>query len=678
MPIFSTACPRNCYSSCSFQVVVEDNKIINIISLPLNRATPNGVCLKGLSYIERSISQDRIISPLRKNKLGDFETISWDEALLTIAEKLIFYKNNFGSHSVLFYSGSGMNGLLNNIANNFWKLYGGVTKVYGSLCWSAGLEAVRLTLGENKHNIPWDLKNAKLIILWGKNPAETNIHQTVFINEAAQNGAKLIVIDPRRTASAERADYLFVIKPGTDAALALGIANILITRNWIDRNFIDNHVLGFEEFAKNVRYYTPEIVENITDIPQKYILQLAEYIATVKPMTIIPGYGMQRFTNGGQTIRAILSLNILTGNIGKPGACFHYADLQSAVFHDLKEPLSYYPSQKMDYPFRRTIATARLGMDILNMKNPEIKMLWCERGNPVTQNPDTRNILKAIRNVDFKVVVEQFMTDTAKEADIVLPAKNMFEQADIVNSYWNPYIQLKKKILQPPPHVKPETEIYWNLAKLLNFNEEDIKTNLIPPQDEEVTQYLKLQIEKFTDIKWEDLEKAPQILKSHQEIAFADNIFATPSGKIELLSEQAKEVWNIDKLPEYVQLKETDNTSEFKFYLLTPNTKNKIHSQFGNLKMIKNFEPEPYVTINIKDAAELGINNEDMVKVYNSRGEINLKAHITFAIKSRCLSIANGWWINENGSLNSLSAARETDIGHGTAFHDNMVNIKLL
>ena len=166
----------------------------------------------------------------------------------------------------------------------------------------------------------------------------------------------------------------------------------------------------------------------------------------IKPMTLVPGYGMQRFTNGGQTIRSLLALSVLTGNIGKPGACFHYANLQSYVFDTLKEPMSYYPEINPDPIFRRTISMAKLGEDMLKAKDPELKMIWVERGNPVTQNPDTNTVLKAFKKIEFRVVVEQFMTDTAKEADIILPAKNMFEQTDIIGSYWNPYVQLKPKV----------------------------------------------------------------------------------------------------------------------------------------------------------------------------------------------------------------------------------------
>ena len=419
MKEFTTACPRNCYSTCGLKVWVDNNQVKKIEPLPENLATPEGVCVKGQSYVERANSSDRILYPLKK--IGNrFERITWEEALNTIATKLNYFKSNFGAQSILFFAASGMSGLLNDFSLKFWNLFGGATTTYGNLCWPAGLEAVRLTLGENKHNIPWDLENAKLIILWGKNPAETNIQQMIPIEKAQEKGAKLIVIDPRRTPSAERADILIQPLPGTDAALALGIANVLIEKNWIDKDFIDKHVLGFSEFKSYVKHFTPEKAAEISSVPVTYIYRIAELIHNYNPITIVPGYGMQRFSNGGQTVRTLLALQIITGNIGKSGGNFHYANLQSYIFDEVKEPLNYYPPKKQNGVFRKSVSVAKLGEDILKQKNPELKMIWVERGNPISQNPNTHKNLEAFRKLEFKVVVDQFLTDTAIEAEMIL------------------------------------------------------------------------------------------------------------------------------------------------------------------------------------------------------------------------------------------------------------------
>ena len=669
---FSTACPRNCYSTCSFKVRVQDGKIIGIDPHPDNQATPEGPCIKGLAYVERANSDDRILTPLKKSGEG-FIRIDWEEALDTISSKLKYYKKEYGPHSVLFFASSGMSGLLNGVSTSFWKLFGGATTTYGNLCWPAGLEATRLTLGANNHNAPWDLANAKLTLLWGKNPAESNIQEMMHLEKSLENEGQLVVIDPRRTPSSERANLLVQIKPGTDGALALGIARELIYNEWIDKEFIDKNVLGFEEFSAHVEKYNLETVSDICRVPIEGIKKLAELIGTVKPMTLIPGYGMQRYANGGQSIRCILALSVLTGNIGKPGACWHYANLQSYIFDDIKEPESYYPGGE-DKCFRRKISVAKLGADILAINTPEIKMIWVERGNPLTQNPNSTLNRKAFRSADFRVVVDQFMTDTALEADIILPAKNMFEQSDIIGSYWNPYVQLKQKVTEPAGEVKPESEIYYHLAKRLGFDAEAIDEHIPEPGDESVRKYLEKFLDKYPELSWEELKKGPQLASVYEEIPFTDSIFPTPSGKIELFSKEAKTKWGVSELPEYVPLDE--HPDKYPLQLLSPNSKNRIHSQFGNLKVIKQFEEEALLSIHPADAQDRQIENHEYVIVSNAQNYSNIKIHFDLGIRQGTVVLTNGHWHSEGASPNSFTEGRETDMGHGTAFHDTWVEVK--
>ncbi|PKP09041.1 MAG: hypothetical protein CVU09_13330 [Bacteroidetes bacterium HGW-Bacteroidetes-4] len=676
MIFFNTACPRNCYSTCSFKVGIEGGKVKLVEPQPLNRATPEGICLKGLSYVERANSKERILNPLiRKN--GVFVPIDWEAALTLIADKLTSFKENYGSHSVLFYAASGTSGLLNDVNLNFWRMFGGTTRVYGNLCWPAGLEATHLTLGENKHNVAWDIENANLIVLWGKNPAETNIHQMIPIEKALAKGARMVVIDPRRTQSAEHADLLIQPKPGTDALLALAVAKLLIEKKQTDQAFIMNHVLGFDAFKQEVLQVNIVEAARVTGVPLNLIEKLAHLMGTIQPMTLVAGYGMQRFSNGGQTIRCLLALNIITGNIGKPGACWHYADLQGDVFSKLKEPESYFPDPKADEPFRRVIPTARLGETMLKLSNPEIKMAWVERGNPLAQNPDSLKIREAFRQLEFKVVVEQFMTDTALEADLILPAKNMFEQSDIISSYWNPYVQLKQKVVEPAGEVKPETEIYYLLAKKLAFAEDLIQQNIPEPDDASIEAWLEKELKPIEELSLDKLKKGPVLAPRMQEIAFSDYRFSTPSGKIELYSEQAKTRWNVSELPGYEAISENDK-SNFPYQLMTPNTKNRIHSQFGNLQVIKVLDPFPYATISEIDARQKNIRPGNKIKVFNEVGSLELKAKIDASLRPGVVVIYNGYWHQEGACPNSLTKGQETDMGHGTAFHDTRVDFCLV
>ncbi len=681
MAVFTTACPRNCYSTCSLRVQVEDGRIRRIEPHPHNPATVGGACLKGLSYFERVHSPDRILHPLQRTPTGEFQRISWEEALDIIVQELSVIRDTTGPQSILYYAASGTKGLLNGAGLHFWRLFGGCTTTYGDLCWPAGLEATRLTLGENMHSAPWDLARAQLIVLWGKNAAETNQHQMVFVEEALARGARLIVIDPRRTQTAERAELLLQPRPGSDGALALAVAHELIARGWIDRSFIDRHVLGFAEFAEMVRPCTPDWAADITDVPARYIQGFAETLGTVAPATISAGFGMQRYTNSGQTMRALIALLTLTGNIGKPGAGWVYANLQSHIFDEVKDPVAFYPPAQPDGIVRAGISTSRLGQDILALRDPPLRAVWVERGNPIPQNPDTNAVLRAFRSLDFRVVVEQFLTDTAREADIVLPAKTMFEQSDVIGAYWHPFIQLKQKVLEPPGEVKPETEIYRLLAARLGMDPDEVATGIPGPADKDVEAFLTEKLRPFPDLSLAALRTGPILAPGHQEVAFADGVFPTPSGKIELVSAEAAVRWHVESLPVYHEPAESVRRPgplavRYPLYLLTPNTKNRIHSQFNNLRMIRQFGEKPDVGLHPDDAAARGIVRGDRVRVFNDRGDFELEARIDYGLKAGCVVVTNGWWLQEGGAVNLCACGRETDLGHGAAFHDTLVEVQ--
>ncbi len=677
--VFTTACPRNCYSTCAMTVEVEEGRLRRVLPNAGNLATAEGPCLKGLGYVERVASPDRILHPLRRSGDGSFHPVSWSEAFDEIAHHLLRIREEYGPQSVLYFSGSGTKGLLNGVGTAFWRLFGGYTGTYGDLCWPAGLESTRLTLGDNKHSAPWDLANARLILLWGKNPAETNIHQMPFIETAVEAGARLVVVDPRRTETAERAELLVQPRPGSDLALALALAHILFREALVDEAFLDTHVVGHEGYREAVEACTPEWAEEITGVPARFIERLGVAVGTVKPLTICAGFGMQRYTNSGQTLRAIIALLALTGNIGRPGAGWQFANLQSAIFDEVKDPIAFYPPEKPDGIARISISTARLGPDMLATTDPPLKMAWVERGNPVIQNPDTSAVLEAFRRLDFRVVVEQFLRDTAREADIVLPAKTLFEQSDVIGAYWHPYIQLKQKVLDPPGQVKPESEIYRLLAERLGLPGD---AAAIPgPGDADIDAWLAARLAPFAGLSMELLRQGPVLAPGHEEVAFADLVFPTPSGRIELYSEEARRRWHVDELPLWVAPSEAvpakaGDGEQHPLYFMTPTTKNRSHSQFGNLQMIRVHDPVPQLDISPADALTRGIHGGERVRVFNDRGSLEVRSRLDFGLRAGCVSLTNGWWLTDGAAVNILSAARETDMGHGAAFHENRVEVE--
>ena len=675
MDEFITACPRNCYSTCSFRVQVENNRIRRILPLAENLATPEGPCIKGLSYIERSRSKERLLYPLQKTGKGSWKQLTTDEAHAIIAERLATIRDRYGSHSILWYRGSGRSGLVNETGTAFWKYFGGVTTTYGNLCWPAGLEAVRLTLGKVIHNVPWDLRNAGTIVIWGKNPAETNIHEMAFIGQAKEKGATVIVVDPRLTPTSDKADIVFTPRPGTDAALALAIAHVLTEESLADMDFIERNVLGFELFRKR-SLIEPGEAERITGIPENEIRRFARTIAGNGPVTFIAGYGLQRYPNGGQTIRALLSLAVITGNIGRSGSGFNYANLQSYLFDDILEPEVYYPDSQKDQPFRRIISMARLGEDMLAARDPEIRSIWVERGNPLLQSPATNKVLEAFARSEFTVVVDQFMTDTARMADIILPAIDIFEQSDIIGSYWSPYVQFKPKILEPDGDIMPESDIYYRLASLLGLN---IPDNLLPsPGNISTEKWLERWIEGRGGVTLDELRKGPVLSPSLEEIAYKNLDFETPSGKIELCSERFEKLWGISSWPAYVPIDDYSPVDRFPLKFLSPNTSARIHSQFGNLEVIRLNTEVPAAEISVSDAAARNISTGDRIRLFNRNGQVVTSARVTGRVREGTVVLHNGIWSEEGGGSNMLTASRETDIGFGAAFHGIGIEVEKL
>jgi anaerobic selenocysteine-containing dehydrogenase len=317
---------------------------------------------------------------------------------------------------------------------------------------------------------------------------------------------------------------------------------------------------------------------------------------------------------------------------------------------------------------------AKLGSDMLKTKNPELKAVWIERGNPVLQSPDTNSVKKAFSSLSFKVVVEQFMTDTAALADIILPAKDIFEQSDIIGSYWSPYIQFKPKVIESPGEVMPETEIYYHLSKSLNLN---INSSLIPePGNSNIEKWLENRIRNYSEITLKTLKESPVLAPGLQQIAWEDLKFETPSGKIELYSKEAELKWGISPLPVYTPVSLSDEENSYPLILLTPNTGSRIHSQFGNLKIIKETNPDPSSKISPFDAMKRNIIDGQKIRIFNNTGELVIIVSISGRIPRGVVMLPNGIWFSEGGGVNHLIAGEETDIGFGAAFHDNRVEIE--
>jgi anaerobic selenocysteine-containing dehydrogenase len=665
LKVFRTVCPRNCYCTCGMLVHVRDGRIVRIEGDALNPATEGKVCLKGISYARRIAAPDRLLHPLCRKPHGTgFEEIPWEDALNDISEKLQRLRSDLGPASILYYEASGSHGALSTLADAFWNPFGGPTRTHGDLCWPAGLEATRLTYGANLHNHPRLALESRFILLWGHNPAETNIHQMRINLKAQERGATLAVIDPRSTDTSDAADYHLQPRPGTDAALALGLAHIIVEKNLHAADFLSRVGTGVESYLERLREYPPDRTSKITGVSAQAIEELAIAYAQKRPALVIAGFGLQRHHQAGQTIRAVSLLPALTGNVGLPGGGWQYANLAS---HCLRPP----PLPPSPAGIMRTFPTARIGKEIMTLKDPPIRAAWFDKANPASQHPRTGSVIRALGKLDLVVVVDQFLTDTAKLAHYILPAKSMFEEEDLVTAYWHPYLQLRTRIFEPPGSVKTETEIWRVLCERFGFD-----TCYFPQNPRET---LRAMLPESGQDLLEQLERGPVDPSDGGEIVWADGRFPTPSGRIEFASEEAARLWGVDPVPKYTPLEEGHESAlarRFPLQLLTCKTRERIHSQFGNLDWIRREERPRCLEIHPDDAQRRDLENGEAARVWNDRGEVHLRVRHNPGIRPGVVHVIEGRCTPDDPQMNLLTDDGVTDMNHGATFYECLVEVE--
>jgi anaerobic selenocysteine-containing dehydrogenase/Fe-S-cluster-containing dehydrogenase component len=659
---FRTVCPRNCYCTCGMLVTLDAGRITRIEGDPDNAATGGHVCLKGISYARRVTSPDRLLHPLKRTSAGAFVRVPWDEAEADIAARLEKLRRDRGPQSVLYYDASGSHGALGRLALAFWRQFGGCTLTHGDLCWPAGLEATRLTYGANLHSHPRHTTASRFILVWGHNPAETNVHQMRLLLEAQDRGATLALVDPRGTDTSDAADVHLRPRPGTDAALALGLARVIVDRGLHDAAFLARHATGVDRFLERLRDYPPDRVAEITGVRAGAIEQLAVDYATTRPALLIAGFGLQRHHRAGQTVRAVSLLPALTGNVGVAGGGWQYANLAS---HCLADPVLP-PASGVD----RTIPVSRLGPALGDLRDPPVAAAWVERGNPASQNPRSTLVRDAFARLDLLVVVDQFMTDTARLAHYVLPAKTMFEEEDLVTAYWHPYVQLRARIFDPPAGVRTETAIWRGLCARFGFD-----TRYYPRDAEDARRILA----GMAGPVFERLTAGPVIPDGVADVAFADRRFPTPSGKVEFASAEAMRRWGVDPVPAYQPLgegHESPLTTTYPLQLLSCKTRERIHSQFGNLDWIREVARPRRLDMHPLDAAERGLREGDWAAVRNARGRLAVQVRLDDGLRPGVVHVPEGRCHDGDPDVNRLTDAGITDMAFGATFYECLVEVE--
>ncbi|MHB1546973.1 MAG: molybdopterin-dependent oxidoreductase, partial [bacterium] len=597
MAIKYSVCPHDCPDTCALKVKIENGTVVKVEGDSSHPVTRGIICEKVRAYPER-IYENRILYPMRrtgKKGSGKFKKITWDDAIDGIAEHWKELISKCGPESIMPYSYGGTEGIINKSSMDrrlFNKI--GATILDRTICSTAGSLGYQLAYGASKGVNPLDTVNAKLIILWGINALETNIHQAVLADAARKNGAKIIAIDVHKNKTAKWTDDFFMILPGSDGALALGIAHIILRDKTANTLFLEKYSYGFDEFYKKAMEYSPERVASLTGLSKERIEGLAKDYARAKPSFIRIGNGLQHHKNGGINTWAISLLPALTGAWTDKGGG---ALKSNSGYFPLNEDALKRPDL-IKY-LSRTVNMVQLGKALCGLE-PPLRSLYVYNSNPAVVAPNQNLVLKGLAREDlFTVVHEQTMTDTAKWADIILPATTSFEHADLYVSYWHTSLQWADPVIHKIGEAKPNIDVFKLIAHSLGFTDEcflDTEENI-------ARQALDIPYWKEKGITIERLKKERFIMIDTEDCPFERDKLLTPSGKIEFKSQKLTP-YGLLNIPNYNPIKDymLKSKSVFPLILVTPPNHFFLNSSFAGVSSLKAKAREPFIEINPKDA----------------------------------------------------------------------------
>lgn len=654
--VLRSACSLDCFDACGILVTVEEGKVIKVVGDPDHPITKGYICHKGRAHLDRMYSQDRLLKPFKKVS-GKFVETSWEDAIDLITTKMKETIEANGTQSIIHIYDCGYSGISKSVDTMFFNHLGGIStsSAPGSLCWKAGNVAQKLDFGTSKGHSADDLANSKLMIIWGRNPAATNIHFMQAIKDVKKKGGEVVCIDPFKTQTAKLSTWHLPVKPGGDGALAMAMARIIIDKGLVNEPFIRQHSLGFEAYKNEVMQFDMAKAEDLTGLAMPEIERLAIKYASVKPASIILGYGMQRYVNGGQNVRTIDALGALTGNIGVSGGGVTYSNKSIS-----KHVAGYVDESEVYAKQARYYKPAKVAHYMNTTSAPQIKFAWIAKSNPVVQAPDTNEMIKALRKTDFVVVVDMFMTDTAKEADLVLPATSIFEEEDFIySSMYSPYLCYAQRCVIAPEDMIGEYELFQILAKKMN-----LETYPNIPREAFFKHALNPLMETF-QLDYESLQRKPYAIPN-QNVPWADRNFETPSGKFEFESEVAQRMG----LNKVISLVEGMGANEmYPYRLVTPHDIRSTNSQH-----FRNYASAVEVFIPVEDAKALEINMDDKVLVRSKHGQIIGLAKPDGHMPIGVVKIMEGTWCNE-GAVNKLIGDQTCDYGDQAAYYDTFINL---
>ena len=682
--IVRAACPHDCPDTCAMHVSVENGRAVAIAGDPLHPTTRGTLCTKVARYLDRTYSDERVLHPLRRvGRKGEakFERIGWDEALATIAARFSdIAASSEGPQAILPYSYAGTMGLLQygSMDRRFFSKLG-ASLLDRTICSSAGKAGYIATIGAAMGTDLEQFENARLILIWGSNPIVSNLHLWNRVQEAKRRGAKLVAIDPYRSQTAEKCHVHLALRPGTDAALALGMMHVLIAGDLHDHDYIERYTLGFDQLRARVDEYPPSRVAAITGLPEEAIVGLARDYGTIRPAAIRLNYGMQRHAGGGMAMRTAACLPALVGAWRDPAGG---ALLSSSGTYPVNSKALERPELSWNNP--RTINMSTIGDALLDARDPPVRAIFVYNSNPVAVAPESAKVVRGFAREDlFCVVHDVFLTDTADFADIVLPATTQLEHVDVHSSYGHLYVVANNRAIAPVGEAKPNTEVFRLLAARMGYTE-----SCFEETDEDIARNaFRSDHERGQGLDWEELKaKGWQRLSVPSPFApFAQGGFPTPSGKCEFYS-AAMARQGLDPLPTFTPPRESsagnpELARRYPLALLSPPARNALNSTFANLPLFLDTEKTPWLDIHPDDARARGITSGDQVRAFNDRGALVLTARVSDRPRPGVVVALSIWWRKlspDGNNANVLTGQALTDMGRAATFYDTLVEVERL
>ena len=653
---YRNVCPRNCPSSCTMISHIENDSIHHIAGDNSHPYTKGKLCAKGFSYAEKNNHRDRLKYPYYQKVKGSgkYIQITWEKAFQLIISELLNIHHHFDSFLPLaLFKGSGNIGVHHYVTDDFFSCLGETTRLFGSSSLFSR-NTIESDMGEMNGPVPSDIKEASMIIIWGANPAATNIHLIPYIIEAKVKGAKIVVIDPLYTQTAELADLYIQLRPSTDGAFASLLMKHLIEMNAYDKSLLEMNSIEINEFISSINEIDEEEYLMNCDVSKEALNLLLTWLTDARTVSYVIGTGLQKHSNFRQMIRSIEQLAAIHGDIGKIGGGIYFRDNDTMIFNNQT------PERLLG---KNRIININ---DRDNVGELPVKMLLVSCANPLTQEPDSISMKRFLTDIPFVVTVDQFMTPTAQMSNLILPTTTHFEEMDIVVNWWHKEIAFNEKAISPYYESRSEWWIMTELAKRLSQQLPSLCTFPIYSSEEE---YLNAQFNNEVFHRY-SIRNISDLKERRMTGAFPD------TGMNQHYSNKTKQ--NKDFKPMMGNLPPKD----YPFWLITPHHPYAFNSQFHFLNLSD--EKEAFIAIHPKAATDLGITNGDIVKVYNDQACIEIKVVYSKQVSKDIVMIYQGWYPGSDITINELIptqqkvSSNQESVFKNIAFYDTFVTVEKL